>query len=70
MKIFLLFISCFLTSLALFSQTHPYGALFSGMIIKSDGRIIISENDPTVVLTSIVDGIEKSDEYPFVKKSQ
>ena len=53
----------------LYSQTYKYGAMFSGAIVKADGRIVISETDSTVLLTAITNGVESIDTYKLVKKA-
>lgn len=51
-----------------YSQTYNYGAIFAGVIVKSEGQIIISESDSLVTLSSVNEGVEKKDTYKFVKK--
>jgi hypothetical protein len=52
----------------LYSQTYKYGAMFSGTFIKAEGKIVVSENDSTVIYTAINNGIENTDHYKLVKK--
>lgn len=66
--LFVVIVALFVTVSA-YSQTYKYGAMFSGIIVKAEGKIVVSESDSLVSLTAINNGVENTDTYKFVKKT-